>query len=63
MPFTKKKAKKALNTARRTVQRVPASLRRKVGTKVLKAAVGKKKAKSVIAAGRKVRRTTGMKFL
>ena len=63
MPFTKKKATKALNTARRTIRRVPASLRRKVGTKAAKAVLGKKKAKAVISAGRKLRRSTGMKFV
>ena len=57
------KAKKTLNTIKRNVQKVPKNVRRKVGTKLVKAAVGKKKAKKIISTARNVRRATGMKFV
>jgi hypothetical protein len=59
MPFTKKN----LNSAKKLVKRIPAPLRRKAGTKLLKKAVGKSRAKKVVRAGRAARRATGMKFI
>ena len=59
MPFTKKN----LKSAKKLVKRIPAPLRRKAGTKLLKKAVGKSRAKKVVRAGRAARRATGVKFI
>ena len=58
MPFSK-----ALAIAKKVRSKIPKAVRRKVGTKVLKKAVGKSRAKKVIRAGRAARRATGVKFI
>ena len=62
MPYTKK-MKAGARKLQSAIRSVPAPLRRKAGTRVLKKAVGKKAAKKTIAAGRAVRRATGIKFV
>ena len=62
MPLSKK-MKASARKLQSTIRSIPAPLRRKAGTKLLKKAVGKKAAKKTIAAGRAVRRATGIKYV
>ena len=62
MPFLKK-VKAGARKLKKSIKSIPAPTRRKVGTKILKAAVGTKAAKKTVKVGRAVRRITGIKYV
>ena len=63
MPSIKKMAKSGARKLKKSIRSIPAPIRRKVGTKILKAAVGTKAAKKTVKVGRAVRRITGIKYV
>ena len=57
------KVKSGARKLQKSIRSIPAPIRRKVGTKILKKAVGAKAAKKTVRVGRTVRRITGIKYV
>ena len=62
MPLMKK-VRAGARKLKKSIRSIPAPIRRKIGTRVLKAAVGTKAAKKTVKVGRAVRRITGIKYV
>lgn len=58
-----KQVKAGSRKLKKSIRSIPAPTRRKVGTKMLKKAVGAKAAKKTVRVGRTVRRITGIKYV
>ena len=58
-----KKVRAGARKLKKSIKSVPAPMRRKIGTRVLKKAVGASAAKKTVKVGRAVRRITGIKYV